>query len=104
MKTILKRPIVNDFDFLNKFLKIAIPVTLQSFFAASLNLVDNIMVGQLGETSIAGVGLANQFCFIMQVILFAITSAVSVFISQFWGAKNVENVRKALGLGLILAG
>ncbi len=104
MNTILKRPIVNDSDFLSKFLRIAIPVTMQSFFAASLNLVDNIMVGQLGETSIAGVGLANQFCFIMQVILFAITSAVSIFISQFWGAKNVENVRKALGLGLILAG
>ncbi len=37
--------------------------------AASLNLIDNVMVGQMGDVSIAGVGLGNQIFFVLQLFL-----------------------------------
>ena len=49
---------------------IAIPITLQNLIQSSLNTVDTVMVGKLGEVSIAGVGLANQFFFIFLMFLF----------------------------------
>ncbi len=61
------------------------------------------MIGHLGETSIAAVGLANQY----YLMFFLTTSAVcvggSVLISQFWGKKEIFNIKKFAGIGLILS-
>ncbi|MGL4904668.1 MAG: MATE family efflux transporter, partial [Cetobacterium sp.] len=48
-------------SFIKMLMALAIPIILQSLITASLNLLDNIMVGKLGENEIAAVGLSNQF-------------------------------------------
>ena len=40
---------------------LAVPVALQSMLQASFSIVDQIMIGQLGSVSVAGVGLAGKF-------------------------------------------
>lgn len=40
---------------------IAVPVILQSLITTGVNLVDNIMLGQLTETALSGSTQANQF-------------------------------------------
>ena len=47
--------------FMKSLCKIAIPVTLQSMLQASFSIVDQIMIGQLGETNISAVGLCGNF-------------------------------------------
>lgn len=47
--------------FLKSLCKIAIPVTLQSMLQSSFSIVDQIMIGQLGETNISAVGLCGNF-------------------------------------------
>ncbi len=89
-------------DFIKKLLVIAVPVTLQNLIASSLNLVDTIMIGSLGEVSIAAVGLANQFFFLFHLLLFGTLSGMTVFIAQFWGKKDLPNIHSALGLGLTI--
>ncbi len=49
----------SDRAFVRDMLKIAIPMTIQQLITAGLNMIDVLMVGQLGETAIAAVGLAN---------------------------------------------
>ena len=53
-------------DFMKSLSKIAIPVTLQSMLQASFSIVDQIMIGQLGETNISAVGLCGNFSLIFQ--------------------------------------
>lgn len=65
-------------------------------------MVDNVMVGGLGETAMAAVGIANQIFFIFAVVLFGITSGLSVFIAQFWGSGRTDDVRRSISLGLVL--
>lgn len=48
-----------DRHFFSAFLTIAIPITIQQFFSALTGMLDVLMVGQLGETAIASLGLAN---------------------------------------------
>ena len=48
-------------DFMKSLSKIAIPVTLQSMLQASFSIIDQIMIGQLGEVNIAAVGLYGNF-------------------------------------------
>ena len=47
-------------SFEKEVMKIAIPVALQSMLQSSFSMVDQIMVGQLGEKSIAGIEIAGK--------------------------------------------
>ncbi|VYU64070.1 MATE family efflux transporter [Clostridium tertium] len=94
------RKIFKDKAFITTMLTLALPITLQSFITSSLNLVDNLMIGRLGEEAIAAVGLANQYFFIFTLCLSGINAGASVFMSQYWGRKDVKSIKKVLGLDL----
>ena len=49
--------------FFQSVIRIAIPVALQSMLQSSFSMIDQIMVGQLGSTSIAAVGVAGNLLF-----------------------------------------
>jgi putative MATE family efflux protein len=97
MKNLLK-----DKAFMKTMLTLALPITLQNFITSSLNLVDNLMVGRLGEEAIAAVGLANQYFFIFMLCISGINAGASVFMSQYWGKKDVSNIKKVLGLDITI--
>lgn len=92
--------IFNDQDFYGKMLKITVPVLIQNFISSFLNLIDTVMVGKLGETEIAAVGIANQYFFFFNMFLIGLSAGCAVFISQFWGKKDIANIRRILGIGL----
>ena len=94
---------LKDRAFIRELLVIAIPISFQQLINASLNMIDVIMVGQLGETSIAALGLSNQIFFVLILILFGATSGMSIFTAQFWGKQEIEPIRKVLGMSLILS-
>jgi putative MATE family efflux protein len=94
---------LKDRSFIRELLVIAIPISFQQLINASLNMIDVIMVGQLGETSIAALGLSNQVFFVLILILFGATSGMAIFTAQFWGKQELEPIRKVLGMSLVLS-
>jgi putative MATE family efflux protein len=78
-------------------------VAFQQLITASLNMIDVLMVGQLGETAVAALGLANQIFFLLILFLFGVTSGMSIFTAQYWGREDVENIRRVLGICLVMA-
>lgn len=93
---------LKDRAFLREMLTIALPISFQQLINASLNMIDVIMVGQLGETSIAALGLSNQVFFVFILLLFGLTSGMSIFTAQFWGKHDVEPIRKVLGMSILI--
>jgi len=89
-------------SFYSRLFSLAIPIIAQTFISSSLNLLDVLMIGQLGETSVASVGLANQVFFLLQFLLFGINSGAAVFTAQLWGKGDVPNIRRVLGIGLTM--
>lgn len=94
---------LRDREFIRSMLAIALPVAFQQLITASLNMIDVLMVGQLGETAVAALGLANQIFFLLILFLFGVTSGMSIFTAQYWGKGDVENIRKVLGICLTIA-
>ncbi|NLT49237.1 MAG: MATE family efflux transporter, partial [Clostridiales bacterium] len=80
--------------------RVALPIALQSLIASSLNLIDTLMVGSLGEVELASVGLSTQLFFIHWGVLFGFSSGASAFMSQFWGVKDLQNIRRVLGFAV----
>ena len=89
--------------FMKSLCKIAIPVTLQSMLQASFSIVDQIMIGQLGETNISAVGLCGNFSLIFSVVIGAVGTVAGILISQFIGAEDTKEAWcsfDALDLGM----
>lgn len=101
MKGII-RETFEDKSFIRKIITIGIPIAFQGLLNTLLNLVDNMMIGSLGESSIAAVGLANKVFFVFTLLLFGIVSGSSVLTAQYFGKKDVKNIRRVLGLSLII--
>jgi putative MATE family efflux protein len=93
-----------DHEYYRSLLTIALPITVQALISASLNLVDNVLVSGLGNTALAAVGLANVVFFILAIFLFGVSSGMTVFVAQYWGKKDLEGVRRATGLGVLVSG
>lgn len=98
-RTLLK----NDRTFYKECFTIAIPIIIQNFFVSSLNLFDTIMVGQLGKTEIAAVGVINQIFFLMNFLLVGISAGCGIFIAQYSGRNDIKGIRNSLGISLFLS-
>jgi len=79
------------------------PLAMQNLIQTSVNFVDTIMIGQLGEISIAAVGLSNQFFFLYNLLVFGLVSGGSIFIAQYWGKKEVNNISRITAIMLVFS-
>jgi putative MATE family efflux protein len=94
---------LDERDFYHLMLKIALPIMIQNFISSFLNMIDTVMVGKLGETQIAAVGIANQYFFFFNMFLLGMCAGCAVFISQFWGKGEIRNIKRIMGIGLFSA-
>lgn len=89
-----------DPEYYRLLFTIALPIMLQNLLMSSLNMVSSVMIGQLGEQSVAAVGLAGQIFFLLNLVLFGIMSGSAILTAQLWGKGDVENVRRVLGFAV----
>ena len=89
-----------DRDFFRDIARIGLPILLQNLIFNSLALVDNVLIGGLGDASIAALGVANRLGFVFALLLFGIHSGANMFGAQFWGRRDLAGVRRVLGIAL----
>ncbi len=92
-----------DREFFRDMMAIALPVAFQQLVTASLSMIDVLMVGQLGESAIAAVGLANQVFFLLILFVFGVTSGMAIFTAQYWGKGDIPSIRHVLGISLAVS-
>lgn len=106
MAGFIEKYVETDPKFYKRLLMIAVPVILQSLITTGVNLVDNIMLGQLTETALSASTQANQFISLFTFTIMGISMGSSVLSSRFFGAKDTRSLKKvitiALRFGLIL--
>jgi len=83
-------------------LKLAYPVIVGMLGHTVVQLIDNIMVGQLGTAELAAVSLGNSFVFVAMSLGIGFSTAITPMIAESFGAKNHNKVRYIFVHGLIL--
>ena len=86
-----------------KTFKIAWPSATEAFLISIIGAVDMMMVGRLGESAIAAVGITNQPKFILLSMLFALNVGTTVVISRRRGEKNHQALKDVMRHSLIIA-
>ncbi len=82
---------------------LAIPVVLSSLFQRSVGIVDIFLVGGLGASAIAAVGIAQVMVFVVMSVSWGINVGVTVLVSQLWGAGRKEDAARAAWQAVLLA-
>lgn len=90
-------------EFQKELLQIAVPVTLQCLMQSSFSVVDQIMTGQLGSISIAGIGLGGKFASIYSVVIAAVASVAGIMIAQYIGKKDIKEVGRSFYTNLTVS-
>lgn len=92
-----------DKKYFRLFLPVAVPIALQNLVSSLTSLGAGLLVGQLGDDTIAGVSLAGQIQFVMILASFGIGSGAAIFASQHWGKGDHEGVAHTQGVSLVLS-
>ncbi|MGD9910150.1 MAG: MATE family efflux transporter [Candidatus Izemoplasmatales bacterium] len=98
---------IGDKTFYKNLFIVALPIVVQQLITSSLQLVDNIMVGQLGDNALAAVGVINQLNFVIILVTFGAMGGAGVLTAQYFGSKDYDKMKQTfrfkLLVGLIVA-
>ena len=89
---------VREKQFYRNVLAVGGPIAAQSLITVGVNMMDNIMLGRLGEYQMSGATLANQFINIFHICCMGLGMGASVLTSRYWGMKNTESLKKSVVL------
>jgi putative MATE family efflux protein len=90
---------IGDKAFYKKVLAVTLPMIIQMLLLTTFGIADTIMVSSIFR-GVAGVGIGAQIENVIITIVFGINSGIGVFISQFFGAKDSNNIKNTFALGL----
>ena len=97
-----------DKDFYKSFFSLALVLILNNVIVLSVNLADNVMLGNFSEAALSGATACNQLQFIFQQLITGIGSTTVMLGSQHWGKKSTDAIKRiassALLCGLFLGG
>ncbi|MGL4335747.1 MAG: MATE family efflux transporter [Turicibacter sp.] len=92
-----------DREFYKRLFILTLPIVLQSLITSSLNMLDTLMIGSIGELELAAVGVANQFYFLYSLIIMGMGAGCSIVIAQLWGKKDKESIKVVMRIGIMVA-
>ncbi|MBQ4067394.1 MAG: MATE family efflux transporter [Clostridia bacterium] len=82
---------------------LALPIALQNLMAASFSLIDTFMVAGLGSQTLSAVGMASQYTWLFNIVIFGLASGTALFVSQYWGGRDRSAIHRTEGMALMLA-
>ena len=92
-----------DKNFYRKVILVALPIMVQSGITNFVNMLDNVMVGQLGSDAISGVAIVNQLMFVFNICMFGALSGIGIFMAQFYGKGDMEGMRHTFRMQVIVS-
>ncbi|MCF0151173.1 MAG: MATE family efflux transporter [Firmicutes bacterium] len=97
----MQSTLIGDKAFYKKTFSIMLPILAQNVITNFVNLLDNLMVGQVGTEPMSGVAIVNELMFVFNICVFGCIEGADIFTSQFYGSKNLDGVRSSFRFKLI---
>ncbi|HAX72774.1 MAG TPA: MATE family efflux transporter [Firmicutes bacterium] len=94
--------LIEEKHFYKRLIVLTLPIVLQSLITSSLNMLDTLMIGSIGEIELAAVGVANQYYFLYSLVIMGVGAGCAILIAQLWGKKDFDNIKVVLKLGVYI--
>ena len=86
--------LVGNRAFYKRVISLTIPIMIQQGITNFVNMLDNIMVGRVGQAESTGVAVSNQLMFVFNLCIFGAISGAGIFGAQYFGKKDLEGVKQ----------
>lgn len=93
-----------DKAFYKRIFALAIPIMVQNAITNFVNMLDNVMVGQIGTVEMTGVAISNQLLFVFNLCIFGALSGAGIFSAQFFGKSDNKGVRETFRFKVLFGG
>lgn len=90
MQLSVREKFIGDRSFYKMVLAVAVPIMVQTGITNFVNLLDNLMVGQLGTEPMSGVAIVNQLIMVYNICIFGAVSGAGLFTAQYYGKGDME--------------
>ena len=91
-----------DKKFYKMILGIAVPIMIQNGVMNFVNLLDNVMVGQLGTEAMSAVSIVNNLIFVFNLVIFGAISSAGIFTAQYHGSKDSEGIKHTFRFKMLI--
>ena len=88
--------------FYRRVLAVALPMMIQNGITNFVQMLDNVMVGQVGTIPMSGVAIVNQLMFVFNLCVFGAASGAGIFTAQFKGREDHAGIRHTFRFKLIV--
>lgn len=97
------KKLIGDKKFYLMVLSVAVPIMIQNGITNFVNLLDNIMVGQVGTEQMSGVAIVNQLMFVFNICIFGGISGAGIFTAQYYGCQDHKGIRDTFRMKLYIS-
>lgn len=88
-----------------RILGFAMPMLIGNLAQQFYNTADSIIVGRyIGDNALAAVGSASPILNLLLVLFVGISVGASIMVSQYFGAKDREQLSRTIGISITLTG
>ena len=90
-------------NFMKELAVLVFPIAMQNLITSSVQLADTVMLGRVSQTALSASSLAGQVGFILFMIYYGLSSALTILASQYWGRKDHTTIGRIFGIGLMIS-
>ncbi len=87
--------------FYKRVFVLMIPIMIQQGITNFVNMLDNVMIGTVGQAQSTGVAVSNQLIFVFNLFIFGAISGAGIFTAQFFGKGDYEGVKQTFRFKII---
>lgn len=95
------KKLIGDKAFYKRVFVLTIPIMIQQGITNFVNMLDNVMVGTVGQAQSTGVAVSNQLMFVFNLCIFGAISGAGIFTAQFFGKGDFEGVKQTFRFKII---
>ena len=89
--------------FIKEVVSLALPMGFQSLINNLVNMIDGIMIGQLGEACISAVSVSGTFLWLADTFIMGIAGGASIIMAQDYGKNEIKRIKKLFSLVLVMS-
>lgn len=95
------KKLIGTKEFYKRVFVLAIPIMIQQGITNFVNMLDNVMVGTIGQAQSTGVAVSNQLLFVFNLCIFGAISGAGIFTAQYFGKGDIDGVKQTFRFKVI---
>lgn len=95
------KKLIGNKTFYKRVFVLTIPIMIQQGITNFVNMLDNVMVGTVGQAESTGVAVSNQLMFVFNLCIFGAISGAGIFTAQYFGKGDIEGVKQTFRFKII---